>query len=65
VLEESLAARGVADAQVDCPALIKVADGEKATCDATGAGGRTGQITFAWSDDAGDIDDSSVESQGS
>jgi Domain of unknown function (DUF4333) len=61
LLEDSLEARGVSGAQVDCPGLIEVAEGEKVTCDATGAGGRTGEITFTWSDDAGEIDDSSVE----
>jgi hypothetical protein len=60
-LEKSLEAKGVPDPQVDCPDLMKVADGETATCDATGSGGRTGQITFTWSDDSGTIDDSSVE----
>jgi hypothetical protein len=61
VIEESLAARGVEGAQVDCPSLMPVADGATATCDATGAGGRSGQITFTWSSDDGSIDDSSVE----
>jgi hypothetical protein len=61
LLEDSLGARGVSGGQVDCPELMKVADGEQITCTATGAGGRAGQITFTWSDDAGDIDDSSVE----
>jgi len=39
---------------------MKVADGETATCYAT-VQGRTGQISFTWSDDSGNIDDSSVE----
>jgi hypothetical protein len=61
LLEDSLQARGVSGPQVDCPQLMKVADGEQVTCTATGAGGRAGEITFTWSDDAGEIDDSSVE----
>jgi hypothetical protein len=46
---------------VSCPDLIKVAAGETATCDAQGSGGRTGQITFTWSDSSGNVDSSSVE----
>jgi hypothetical protein len=65
VLEDSLTAKGVSGAQVSCPETIKVADGEQVTCDATGAGGRSGQITFSWSDDSGAIDSSSVESPAS
>jgi hypothetical protein len=60
VLEDSLKERGVSDPRVDCPPLIKVAAGETATCDATGSGGRAGQITFTWTDDTGEIDSSSV-----
>jgi hypothetical protein len=61
VIEESLAARGIPDVQVDCPALIPVAEGESSTCQATGAGGRSGEITYTWSSDDGSIDDSSIE----
>jgi hypothetical protein len=61
ILEKDLEASGVPDPKVDCPDLMTVADGEQATCTATGAGGRTGEITFTWSSDTGDIDDSSVE----
>jgi hypothetical protein len=60
-LEESLAAKGVSDPQVDCPDLIPVKEGETVTCTATGAGGRTGDVTFTWSSDDGTIDSSSVE----
>jgi Domain of unknown function (DUF4333) len=63
-LGKSLEASGVSGAQVTCPDLIKVADGQTATCDAQGSGGRTGEITFTWSDDAGDIDSSSVKAPG-
>jgi hypothetical protein len=61
VLEDDLAAAGVPSPKVDCPELIKVADGQQATCTATGGGGRTGEITFTWSSDSGEIDGSSVE----
>jgi hypothetical protein len=60
VLEDLLEARGVREAQVDCPELIKVADGSQATCDATAAGG-AGEITFTWSDSQGGIDEASVD----
>jgi hypothetical protein len=65
VLEDSLEAGGVPGAKVDCPDLIKVADGEKVTCDATGSGGGTGRLTFTWSNDAGEIENSSVDAPGS
>jgi hypothetical protein len=61
ILEKDLEAKGVPDPKVDCPDLMTVADGEQATCTATGAGCRSGEITFTWSSDSGDIDDSSVE----
>jgi hypothetical protein len=60
-LEESLTAKGVSDPQVDCPELIPVKEGETVTCTATGAGGRSGDVTFTWSSDDGSIDSSSVE----
>jgi hypothetical protein len=64
-LEKDLETSGVSGVQVSCPDLIKVADGQTATCNAQGSAGRTGEITFTWSDDAGDIDSSSVEAPGS
>ena len=60
-LEESLSAKGVSDPQVDCPESISVKEGETVTCTATGAGGRSGDVTFTWSSDDGSIDSSSVE----
>ena len=60
-LEESLTAKGVSDPQVDCPELIPVKEGETVTCTATGAGGRSSDVTFTWSSDDGSIDNSSVE----
>jgi hypothetical protein len=65
VLEDLLEARGVPGPQVDCADLIKVAEDSQATCDATGSGGRTGEISFTWSDASGDIDEDSVESPAS
>jgi hypothetical protein len=41
--------------------LISVKEGETVTCTATGAGGRSGDVTFTWSSDDGSIDSSSVE----
>jgi hypothetical protein len=64
VIEDSLTARGIVGVQVDCPSLIPVADGKSATCDATGAGGRTGELTYTWSSDDGSIDSSSVQAPG-
>jgi Domain of unknown function (DUF4333) len=61
VLEESLTAKGVSDPQADCPELIPVKEGATVTCTATGAGGRSGDVTFTWSSDDGSIDSSSVE----
>jgi hypothetical protein len=61
VIEESLAARGIPDVQVDCPDLIPVAEGESSTCQATGASGRAGEITYTWSSDDGSIDSESIE----
>jgi hypothetical protein len=61
VLEESLAAKGVSDPQVDCPDSIAVKEGETVTCTSIGAGGRSGDVTFSWTSDDGSIDSSSVE----
>jgi len=61
VIEESLTAKGASGVRVDCPDLITVADGASVTCDAQGEGGRSGQITYTWSDASGGIDDSSIE----
>jgi hypothetical protein len=65
VLEDALEARGVSGAQADCPQLIKVTDGSEATCSVAGAGGRSGEVTFTWSDAAGEIDEASVETSAS
>jgi hypothetical protein len=63
-LEQDLAASGLPDATVDCPDTIKVKEGEKVTCTATGAGGRHSQLTFTFSSADGTIDESSVNSSG-
>jgi hypothetical protein len=61
-LEKDLAASGLPDTTVDCPDTIKVKEGEKVTCTATGAGGRQSQLTFTFSNPDGTIDESSVSS---
>jgi hypothetical protein len=50
-LEKDLTASGLPDTTVDCPGTIKVKEGEKVTCTATGSGGT--------------IDESSVSDPGS
>ena len=63
-LEKDLAASGLPDTKVDCPDTIKVKEGEKVTCTATGSGGRQSQLTFTFSSADGTIDESSVNSSG-
>jgi hypothetical protein len=63
-LEKDLAASGLPDTTVDCPDTIKVKEGEKVTCTATGAGGRQSQLTFTFSSADGTIDESSVSCSG-
>jgi hypothetical protein len=60
-LEKDLTASGVPDSTVDCPETIKVKEGEKVTCTATGAGGRQTQLTFTFESADGTIDESSVD----
>ena len=64
-LEKDLTASGLPDTTVNCPDTIKVKEGEKVTCTATGPGGRQSQLTFTFSSADGTIDDSSVNSAGS
>jgi hypothetical protein len=59
-LEKDLTASGLPDTTVDCPDTIKVKEGQKVTCTATGAGGRQSQLTFTFSSADGTIDESSV-----
>jgi len=62
-LEQGLAANGVANATVNCPATIKVKSGATVTCPVTGAGGRVGNVSFQFTDAAGSIESSSVKAQ--
>jgi 2-polyprenyl-6-methoxyphenol hydroxylase-like FAD-dependent oxidoreductase len=64
-LETELTASGLPNTTVDCPDTIKVKEGEKVTCTATGSGGRQSQLTFAFSSTDGTIDESSVSGSGS
>jgi hypothetical protein len=64
-LEKDLTASGLPDTTVDCPDTIKVKEGEKVTCTATGSGGRQSQLTFTFSSAGGTIDESSVSDPGS
>ena len=63
-LEEDLAAQGVKNATVDCPAQVKVKPGTTVTCPVTGAGGGVGSVSFQFSDASGSIDGSSVKAEG-
>ena len=60
-LEKDLTESGVPDSTVDCPDTIKVKEGEKVTCTATGAGGRQTQLIFTFASADGKIDESSVD----
>jgi hypothetical protein len=60
-LEDDLAAQGIANATVDCPSKVKVETGSTVTCQATGAGGGVGSVTFEFSDASGSIDSASVD----
>jgi hypothetical protein len=61
VLEEDLAAKGIANATVNCPSTIAVKTGTTVSCPVSGAGGGTGAVTFEFSDASGSIDESSVD----
>ena len=60
-LERQLEAKGVPGATVNCPSEIKVETGTTVTCPVTGAGGGVGNVSFEFSDAAGEIDGSSVD----
>ena len=64
-LEKDLTASGLPDTTVDCPHTIKVKEGEKVTCTATGSGGRQSELTFTFSSGDGTIDEPSVSGSGS
>ena len=59
-LESDLEAQGVQGATVDCPGEIKVEPGSAVSCAVTGVGG-VGTVSFEFSDAAGSIDESSVD----
>jgi hypothetical protein len=59
-LEKDLAAQGVENATVNCPSEIKVEAGTTVTCPVAGARG-VGNVTFEFSDAAGSIDATSVD----
>jgi Domain of unknown function (DUF4333) len=63
-LEKDLTTSGLPETTVDCPDTIKVKEGEKVTCTATGSGGRQSQLTFTFSSADGTIDESSVSDSG-
>ncbi len=60
-LEQDLEAEGFPGATVNCPSEIKVETGTTVTCPVTGAGGGVGNVSFEFSDAAGAIDESSVD----
>jgi hypothetical protein len=63
-LEQTLAAKGIAGATVNCPDPVKVKEGTTVTCPVSGAGGGVGQVSFQFSDSSGSIDQSSVQTGG-
>jgi hypothetical protein len=61
-IEQQLAAEGVPNATVTCPANIIVKVGTTVTCNITGASGYAGgTVTFTFSNAEGSIDTSSVQ----
>ena len=60
-LERELEASGVPGATVNCPSEVKVEAGATVTCPVAGAGGGVGNVSFEFTDAAGSIDESSVD----
>ena len=60
-LERDLEAEGFPGATVDCPSEIKVKTGTTVTCPVAGAGGGVASVSFEFSDAAGAIDETSVD----
>ena len=61
---KDLAASGLPDTKVDCLDTIKVKEGKKVTCTATGSGGRGSELTFSFSSANGTIDETTVSGSG-
>lgn len=59
-LEQSLAARGIDGATVNCPDPVRVQPGTTVTCPVSGAGGSVGTVSFEFTS-SGSIDQSSVQ----
>ena len=59
-LEQSLAARGIDGATVNCPDPVRVQQGTTVTCPVSGAGGSVGKVSFEFTS-SGSIDQSSVQ----
>lgn len=61
-IKKSLAAQGAPNAAVNCPGNIVVKVNTTVTCDVTGAkGAATGKVTYAFSNEDGTVDPSSVK----
>jgi Domain of unknown function (DUF4333) len=59
-IEQSLAARGIDGATVNCPDPVRVQPGTTVTCPVSGAGGSVGTVSFEFTS-SGSIDQSSVQ----
>jgi hypothetical protein len=63
-IEQELAKQGAPNGQADCPDTITVKLDSPVTCDLNTAGGKTaGTVTFMFSEDSGEVDPSSVETE--
>jgi hypothetical protein len=62
-LEQSLAARGIDGATVNCPDPVRVQPGTSVSCPVSGAGGGVGTVSFEFTS-SGSIDQSSVQTGG-
>jgi hypothetical protein len=60
-LEQTLAARGIPDATVNCPDPVTVKENTTVTCPVSGASGGVGTVSFQFTDSSGSIDQSSVQ----
>jgi hypothetical protein len=62
-LEQSLAARGLGGATVNCPDPVAVKENTTVTCPVSGASGGVGTVSFQFTDSSGSIDQSSVQTE--